>query len=131
MGHTVIGNDCGIEEVKLSEGLKVIERLEAGGFSESVRWLEISGNSFVCDCDDVGYQNWLAGEVDVLEGYNYVCGSGVNAGEKIGSVDFSYCEGETTLEPDTTELVTTKPITEEPDTTAETKTESSSDLIKL
>merc|ERR1712127_552437 len=130
MGHTVIGNDCGIEEVKLSEGLKVIERLEAGGFSESVGWLEISGNSFVCDCDDVGYQNWLAGEAMYLEGYNYVCDSGVNAGEKIGSVDFSYCEGETTLEPDTTELVTTKPESVEPKTTTEPETKSSSDFIK-
>jgi len=131
--HTVIGNDCGIEEVKLSEGLTVIElkgngieRLEEGGFSDSVRWLEISENSFVCDCEDVGYQSWLAGEVDALGGYNYVCDSGVNAGEKIGYVDFSYCEVETTLKPETTELVTTKP-----DTTAEPKTESSSDLIKL
>ena len=156
--HTVIGNDCGVEEVELSEGLTVIElkgnaieRLVEGGFSESVRWLEISGNSFVCDCEDVNYQNWLTGEIGGLEGYNYVCNSGVNAGVKIGDVDFSYCEVATTLVPETTEIVTTlepettkpkttKPETEpitttepetEPITTTDPETESSSDLITV
>merc|ERR1712127_1130591 len=103
--HSILANDCKLTTVPTAEGRptvieaknNAIQHVDAAVMPDSIRWLELDGNSFICGCEDTEHQEWLleygaelaSASPQVYDSYNYDCYNGV---DKIIDYDLSYCD---------------------------------------
>jgi len=104
-----------------------LKHLDGRGMPESFEYFDVSGNPFICDCEDAGHQSYVNRNMEMMadglrNAYDHEC---TNVGESVLDVDLSDCESyETTEDMPTSESeVTDGGVTDGEVTSSEVETD--------